>query len=152
MLHRKDYQTSCTLLLGRVLQWLLMLVQKTHLAVKKIHLHLQLWYQPNPLIYLNLTIVKHFIYDYSATLNVSSFNGQQNLLWIILLKHFKKKIIFLWDGSRELLDLFYMSREEQAHSASNFASRVEESVIMVQKGSPPHEKPKHEKEILKEDF
>lgn len=49
-----------------------------HLAVKK--KHLELWYQTNPLIYLNLTIIKHFIYDYSATLSVSTFNGQQNLL------------------------------------------------------------------------
>lgn len=42
-----------------------------------------------------------------------------------------------------------MSREEWAHSASDFASRVEKSVIMVQKGSPPYEEPKNEKEILK---
>lgn len=44
------------------------------------------------------------------------------------------------------------SREEWAHSAFDFASPVEKSAIMVQKGSPPYEEPKNEKEIIKSYF
>lgn len=48
-----------------------------------------------------------------------------------------------------------MPREEWAHSASDFASRVGKSAIMVQKGCPPydgHLLPKKEKEILEGHF
>lgn len=63
----------------------------------------------------------------------------------------EKNPIFLWVVWRELLELFCMSKEEWAHSASDFASHVEKILwtIMVQKGSPPYEEPKNEKEILK---
>lgn len=53
---------------------------------------------------------------------------------------------------KEDIRIVLYSREEWAHSASDFASCVEKSEIMVQKGSPPYEEPKNEKEILKVHF